>query len=154
MNRRETAVLARPCRSRVRGTAAVELALTLPLFLTLLGGAFELARLMYLWNSAAEATRLGARVAVVCDVSDTAVVDRVRDLLPMLSAVQVSVTYTPARCTVDTCESVTVSVADGVAVPSIVPFVPLTITLPAVSATLPRESLMSSIGGAANPLCQ
>lgn len=137
-----------------RGAAAIEFALTFPIFMMLLGGAIEFARLMYLWNSAAEATRLGARVAVVCDVGDATVADRVRDLLPMLADNQVTVAYNPARCTVDTCESVTVSIPDGVPVPTLIPFVPLTINLPTVSATLPRESMQSTVAGAANPICQ
>ena len=53
--------------------AAVEFALVAALFFTLLIGIMEMGRVLFYWNSAAEATRLGARLAVVCDLNDTTI---------------------------------------------------------------------------------
>ena len=51
-----------------RGVAAVEFALIASIFFTLVFGVMEMGRMLFYMNTAAEATRLGARVAVVCDV--------------------------------------------------------------------------------------
>ena len=57
-------------KSRQAGSTAVEFALVLLVFLTFLLGITDFSRMLYTWNAATEATRAGARYAVVCD--DTA----------------------------------------------------------------------------------
>ena len=66
------ACLVRAALSRLqRGAVAVEFALLSALFMmTLLVGIIELGRTFFYMNATAEATRWGARVAVVCDVSE------------------------------------------------------------------------------------
>jgi Flp pilus assembly protein TadG len=49
------------------GVAAVEFALVSAVFFTILLGALEMGRVLFIWNTAAEATRWGARIATVCD---------------------------------------------------------------------------------------
>lgn len=49
-----------------RGAAAVEFALIVIVFLTLLLGIIEFGRFLYLWNTVQEVTRRAAREAVVC----------------------------------------------------------------------------------------
>jgi Flp pilus assembly protein TadG len=107
-------VSAIPGRSlgRQRGAAAVELALVAAIFLMLLIGIMETGRVLFYWNTAAEATRLGARLAVVCDIADAgAVKDAMGEFFPLFSPGAIDIAYTPAGCTVETCTEVTVSIA-------------------------------------------
>ena len=146
-------------RQASRGAAAVEFALVSLVFFTLFFGLMEMARLMFYWNTAAEVTRLGARMAVVCDPNATsigAVRTRMRELLPMIAAADISVAYTPGGCTANTCQSVTVSIATTTPIQTYIPFLPLSVVMPAFATTLPKESMQSvfpAAGGVANPAC-
>lgn len=146
----------RPFHATQRGAAAVEFALVAALFLlTLLVGIVELGRTFFYMNATAEATRLGARIAVVCDPTSaqvTLIRDRMREYVSVLPADKIQVTYDPPNCTRETCRSVTVRVLPGATFDTVIPFVPLTWTLPAFATTLPRESL-NSVGGD-NPVCR
>ncbi|AKM04998.1 MULTISPECIES: TadE/TadG family type IV pilus assembly protein [Burkholderia cepacia complex] len=135
-------------RRSQRGATIVEFALIASVLIMLLIGIFEFGRVLFYWNTASEAVRLGARTAVVCDVNAAGVVKRVKSLLPLLSDANVSVSYTPASCTVNTCSFVTVSVTN-VTVKTMIPFVNVTVKMPSFTTTLPRESLTSATGGAA-----
>lgn len=134
-----------------RGATAVEFAIVAALLCTVLVGIMEFGRLLFYWNTAAEATRLGARMAVVCSKDDSDIKLKMREMLTFLADDQISVQYEPAGCTIDNCLSVTVGIAPGVSVFTVIPFVPLTLSLPAFSTTLPRESMDSAAG--ANPVC-
>ncbi len=139
-------------RSGQAGAAAIEFALVASIFFMLLIGIAEFSRVLFYWNTAGEATRLGARIAVVCDVTDTAVKDRMTLLMPLLKASNIQVAYEPSGCDADadtarnSCRSVTVSVAN-VSVKTFIPVVPITVSLPPFTTTLPRESLDSSTSG-------
>ena len=140
-------------RFRQAGVAAVEFAIVAILFFTLVLGVAEWARVLFVWNSAVEATRFGARVAVVCDVAAAAVATRMAAILPGLDPTQVSIAYQPAGCNRASCESVTVGV-QGIAVTPLIPFVGVAITVPAFSTRLVRESLQSTnAAGESNPVC-
>jgi Flp pilus assembly protein TadG len=130
---------------RQRGAAAVEFALVAALFITLLIGIMEFARILFYWNTAVEAARLGARVAIVCDVNAAAVKNHMTSLMPQLANANIQVSYAPAGCDVTSCTLVTVSYT-GLTFKTFVPFVPLSLTLPAFATTLPRESLSSATG--------
>jgi Flp pilus assembly protein TadG len=129
------------------GATMVEFALVLPLFLTFLLGVLELSRMLYTWNAANEATREGARYAVVCadPASKDRVVARMRLLMPQLDATKVNVDWQPAKCDATNCEGVTVSLT-GTNFTWITPIVGAaigsTFTMPAFSTYLQRE-LMS-----------
>lgn len=140
-------------RFQQRGVAAVEFALVAALFFTLLIGTMEMGRILFYWNSATEATRLGARIAVVCDLDDADIKARMQTMLSILPTANINIGYEPVGCNVNTCQSVTVSILAGVSVATFIPFVPLSLSLPAFSTTLPRESMRSSYGGLANPMC-
>lgn len=140
-------------RAREGGATAVEFAIVAAVFFLLLIGMMEFGRLLYYWNAATEATRLGARVAAVCDIGDTDIKAKMHNILPILPTSQISVTYTPSGCTVDNCDYVTVSILSGPPVVTYIPYVPLSLSLPAMSTTLPRESMLSTVGGTANPIC-
>ena len=152
MNRDPT--LSRRAGARQRGVAAVEFALLASAFFVLLFGVVELARLMYLWNAAAETTRLGARTAAVCDLGASAVKARMRTLLPMLTDAEIDVSYSPSGCSASSCSFVTVRLAPTRPVQTAIPFLPLSVSLPAFSTTLSRESLASTVNGTQNPVCQ
>jgi Flp pilus assembly protein TadG len=68
-----------------RGVMAVDFGLSAFLLLTALLGAIEVGRLLWTWNAAAEATRLGARLAAVCTRDDTDIKARMRERLPALT---------------------------------------------------------------------
>ncbi|MDH5538585.1 MAG: pilus assembly protein [Rhizobacter sp.] len=131
-----------------RGAAAVEFAIVASVFFMLLFGAMEMARLLWTWNAAAEATRLGARLAVVCDVNAAVIKTRMRQMLPALGNGNISVNYQPGGCNAQTCRSVSVSLAGYNHVP-IIPFAPLSIPIQPFTTTLPREYMQS----AGNPIC-
>lgn len=136
-------------RSKQFGAAATEFALVVTLFFALIIAVIELSRVMYIYSTAIEATRLGARVAAVCSVGD---VDKVKArmiwMLPVLTQDTISITYPTTTCSAATCEPVTVKIHD-VVINTIIPLVPLTFNLPAFSTSVPSESLDSTN----NPIC-
>ena len=143
-----------------RGAAAVEFALVSLVFFTVLLGAVEMGRLMFYWNTAAEVTRLGARIAVVCDPNATSLAlirARMRQLLPIIPDAAITVAYTPGGCDANTCELATVSIVATTPIDTYIPFVPLSVLMPTFTTTLSRESMQSTfpaVGGVANPICQ
>jgi Flp pilus assembly protein TadG len=144
---RRTGASRRQIRIGQRGAAAVEFGLVSSLLVILLVGTMEMGRILFYWNTAGEATRLGARLAVVCNKEAAIVKARMGGMLNILTPDNINVTYTPAGCDVDSCQSVTVSIT-GLKVSTFIPFVPLNLVMPAFSTTLPRESMDS-----ANPDC-
>jgi Flp pilus assembly protein TadG len=99
--------------ARQGGSTVVEFALVLLMFLMLTLGLMDFARLLYTYNAATEATRNGARYAVVC--ADPGgnygkLLDKMREMLPSISGY--SVTWDPAACTPATCRGVTVTITD------------------------------------------
>lgn len=96
-----------------RGATIVEFALVLLLFLMFALGLMDFARLLFVWNAATEATRHGARYAVVCvdpGGSEGKLLDKMREMLPDITAY--SLTWSPTSCTAATCQGVTVAVTD------------------------------------------
>ena len=140
---------------RQGGMAAVEFALFAALvFFPLFFGIVEMGRLLFYWNAAVEATRVGARIAVVCDKNSPAIYTKMKAMLPILTSdADISVTYPAAGCTADCV--LTVRVNPGVVtVTSFTQFLPFSsINLPSMSTTLTTESLQSFIDGAPNPMC-
>ena len=149
-------LLCRP--QKEAGAALVEFALISLLFFSLLLGIMEFGRLLFTWNSAAEATRWGARLAVVCDLSDGTIKDRMRLVMPQLLDGNIVITYdnppnAPNTCDKSNCKSVTVGVT-GVSVTTIIPIMNVTVPVPPFSTSLPRESMESMNGaGETNPVC-
>ncbi|NML15304.1 TadE/TadG family type IV pilus assembly protein [Azohydromonas caseinilytica] len=76
-----------------RGTMTVEFGLgSLLLFMALIG-AVEVGRLLWTWNAAAEATRLGARLAAVCAMGNNSIKARMRERLPALTDDHITLEY-------------------------------------------------------------
>lgn len=103
------------------GATAVEFALVLIIFLTFFLGILDFSRMLWTWNAANEATRWGARVAVVCDkTSGTSghptVLSKMQKFLPQLSTANVQVDWydlagnLSTTCTVADCGAVNVRI--------------------------------------------
>lgn len=137
-----------------RGAAAVEFALVCGLLCVLLMGAVELGRAAWLSNAAVEATRHGARLAVVCDVAEPGIAQRMAARLPGLRPDQVRIDYlatglAPNACSAADCEAVRVAIVDFEH-RTFVPFLARTLALPPMTTTLRRESM----DGTANAACE
>lgn len=138
-----------------QGAAVVEFALVAAfggLFILLLG-VFELGRVLYVMNSANEATALGARVAIVCGKDDSRIVQRMRKVMPRLADSDVQISYAPGGCSATSdsggtpCVTATVSIVPGLKVGTVIPFLPAEFSLPAFTTTLTREAMDSTSCG-------
>ncbi len=136
---------------KYRGAALVEFALvTTAGFIVVLFAVFELGRLLFIFNTANEATRLGARLAVVCDANAALITQRMSELLPQLNAGTVDLQYDPPSCAADsataraTCRSVTVSVRPGTLVNTYIPLLNFSVEIPPFTTTLTREAMDSA----------
>lgn len=125
-----------------RGSTIVEFSLVLVVFLTFALGVLDFSRMLYSWNAATEAARLGARYAVVCDdtFDKPAVLARVQALVPQVADIEMD--WTPAGCNSATCEGVTVKIT-GMAYQWISPIAGIAglpaIPMPSFSTYLTRE---------------
>lgn len=135
-------------RQAQQGAAAVELAVVGIVFIAMVIAIMEFARVMYVMATAVEATRLGARVAVVCDIGDAAIKARMKTMLKLLEPANIDIVYPASQCSAAQCDPVTVRIKN-VTLDTHIPLVPLSFTLPEFATSLPSESLNS----AGNPLC-
>jgi Flp pilus assembly protein TadG len=96
--------------TRNTGSTTVEFALVLILFLTFLLGITDFSRMLFTWNAATEATRAGARYAVVCDDKDqkATVLAKMQAMLPQIN--DIDLTWSPNACTPATCTGVNVTI--------------------------------------------
>lgn len=69
---------------RQAGATLIEFALGLIIFLTFFLGIMDFSRMLWTWGAANEATRWGARTAVVCDKNAPAVLSNMQKFLPQL----------------------------------------------------------------------
>ncbi len=124
------------------GATVIEFALVLLIFLTFLLSITDFARMLFTWGAANEATRAGARYAVVCDdtANSAAVLARMQAMLPQISTIGVA--WSPASCSAATCEGVTVTITN-INYQWISPIVGLgrlaPMPMPTFSTFLPRE---------------
>jgi len=124
------------------GSALVEFALALPIFLMFMLGVLDFSRMLFTWNAANEATRAGARYAVVCDdtATNAAVLAKMQAMLPQIT--NINVAWDPAGCTPASCQGVAVSVT-GLNYQWISPIpgqlASRVIPMPGFSTYLPRE---------------
>ena len=159
-----TSQTSRQHRREERGQTLVEFAFVCVLFLTVLFGIIEFGRALWTWNTIVQATRAGARFAVV--EAPSATDDQVKNfvvyynaagtgdpVLPGLSTSNVTVQYMknsgkvcPDSSSPDPCpdkyaaDIIQVSVT-GYTFSFLVPFVGTSLTLPAFTTTLPVEGL-------------
>ena len=151
-----------PTRRQQSGLAVVEFAIVASLALILIFAVLEIARAFFVANALTEATRRGARMAVVCPVNDTAIAQVATFNVPGAGNVS------PVVNGLDTGDIVLRYLdRDGVEIEDpdpdvsatflriryiqvsvvnfehelIIPFFNLTFTMPEFTTTLPRESL-------------
>lgn len=128
------------------GLVTVEFAIIATAFLFVLFSIIGFANLLYIYNATVHATRLGARLAVVCDTSAAATIKtKMAAQVSELTASNINIIYNPSGCSSSTCQSVTVSVSNftvAIAGPSSFPLG--NITIPGFSTTLVRESMNSA----------
>jgi Flp pilus assembly protein TadG len=103
-----------PPLPRQSGATAIEFALVLLIFLTFLLAVTDFSRMLYTWNAATEATRAGARYAVVCDDmnNEAEVLAKMQALLPQITSIDLAWEDEEGNsaCTPATCVGVTVTV--------------------------------------------
>jgi Flp pilus assembly protein TadG len=134
------------------GATTIEFALGLVVFLMFLLGIVDFSRMLFTWSAAQEATRAGARYAVVCDDTgqQAQVLARMQALLPQIGTINVA--WTPAGCTASTCEGVTVTIT-GLNYQWISPIAGAAslapIPMPTFSTFLPREVMRQDPNSAA-----
>lgn len=161
---------------RQRGSGIVEFALVAVVFLTILLGIMDFGRMLLMWNSAAEATRWGARIAVVCvdGAADAAGLAQVRGkmqhILPQLADANIVVNWhdppgvVSAGCNRTNCKGVEVSIYNNPAnandpanlrMQPVSPFMGFVMPpVPAFATYLPRESMeATNAAGDSNPVC-
>lgn len=139
-----------------KGGAALEFAWVVSVLVVLVLGVIDLGRWLAAAASLHEAARLGARVAVVCDLDDPQVNSRTLARLVGLDALAqaptLSVSREPAGCSSANCQRMRVSLS-GAAIQGVMPGWNGGLPLPAAVVELPRESLSSQLDGRNNPQC-
>jgi Flp pilus assembly protein TadG len=125
------------------GATAIELAFVLVLFFMFLLGVLDFSRMLFTWNAATEAARLGARYAVVCaDAGNPSqVLDKMRKMVPEIG--DAALAWEPAGCNASDCEAVTVTIT-GLNFHWLAPVSGLVMparALPSFSTRLPREMM-------------
>lgn len=153
---------ATPNRRAQRGTTMIELAIVATIFFTLMLSIADWGRMLYVWNAADEATRLGARISIVCDKASPAQVKtKMEALVPQLQDSNITINwYDPEgtinnSCDATSCKGVEVAIT-GFQVQPISPLMGIVMpNVPSFKYYLPRESMQSSsAAGDPNPVCQ
>lgn len=155
-------------KGRQRGVATVEFAFVAIAFFMLLIGIMEFGRWLFTLNSVAEATRWGARTAVVCNTNADAVKNKMKLISRGLTDDMIAINYMGLNkdgpCELNgpiACQHF-VEVGVGVAAGAqsdyelnlFFPF-GITVPIPSFSTTLPAESLESvNSEGESNPVCE
>lgn len=126
-----------------RGATTIELAFVLVLFFMFLLGVLDFSRMLFTWNAATEAARLGARYAVVCanPAGQALALDKMRAMVPEIGGAELA--WEPAGCDATTCEAVTVTIT-GLNFHWLSPVSGLVMpvrALPPFSTRLPREMM-------------
>jgi Flp pilus assembly protein TadG len=129
---------------RQRGSTIVEFSLVLIVFLIFLLGIFDFSRLLYTWSVTNEATRAGARYAVVCatPADNSRILTAMQQRVPQIATIDV--VWEPAGCDASRCEGVNVSVTNlqfRWVTPLPDAITQKIINLPGFSTYLPREMM-------------
>jgi Flp pilus assembly protein TadG len=130
----------------------VEFALATGVLCLLLIGGAEVGRAMWTWQAAAEAARLGARLAAVCGLQAPAIRSRMQALWPALQQDAIAVrgiaqegsavgaASGAAACDASDCAAVQVAL-EGASHRAFVPWLPGVWSLPPMTTTLRREAM-------------
>jgi Flp pilus assembly protein TadG len=133
-------------RKGERGSTLVEYSIAVTVFITAMFGVIEFGRALWVHNALTDATRRGARYAVLHSVNDIAQVKNVvvygdpaggaKPIVPNLSTANVDVSYSQMAVNAGTA---TVKVSNY-QFQFVVPIVGKTITMPSYTSTLTGES--------------
>ena len=137
-----------PNKQKIKGVYVVEFTLIVGLFLLTIFMVMEAITYMYLMNTASEVTRRGARLAVVCDIGSTGIVNQMAERYPNLTSQNVVINYLPVGCNQGNCQTVRVSLK-GLSTTIIGVTFDVTTVTRDFATTLPRESMNSAL----NPAC-
>jgi Flp pilus assembly protein TadG len=158
-------------RHRQHGLYIVEFALVAALFFVLLLGMIEFARALFVWNSLTEATRRGARLAVVCPVNHSSIANvtvfnapGTAGASPIVAGLDSSNVVTDyldqagvPTATYNDIRYVRVAIVGfqhTLLIPALLPGLPaMTLNAPNFETTLPRESLGVVPDGAGSTQC-
>lgn len=105
-------------KGKLTGATTVEFALVFMLFMSFLLAVVDFSRMLWTWNAANEATRWGARTAVVCDRDSPAVLRNMRQFVPELSAENVVIDWydendqPSTTCDASSCSAVNVQIVN------------------------------------------
>lgn len=159
-------------KSKQLGVAIVEFAFISTILFTLLIGIMEFGRLLFTWNWTTEATRWGARLAIVCNINSDGIKTKIHEKFPILATDDITVTYLPSSCSgPSNCQGVTVEISPNAQ--SYMYLIPhwtdknsngkfdligdweigWGFKIPSFTTTLPRESLSNESGSDINPDC-
>lgn len=138
----------------------VEFAIVAVVFFMLLLGIMDFGRMLFQWNAAAEATRWGARVAVVCDHDSNQIRALMKRIMPELTDANILITYynpegsPSASCDKSTCKGVEVRLSNFSFTP-ISPLMNFGLTaVPPFATYLVRESMETrNAANEQNPVC-
>lgn len=132
-------------RSRQSGVTVVEFALVSVMLILLLLGVIQFGLVLFTFNSAAEATRRGARLAVVSPISAALLVEaEMREVMPLNADCTMRIRYkpdSPLQCDAATCTHVQATVEDCTVQPWFFWPIAAPLVVPPFTAALPRESL-------------
>ena len=138
-----------------QGLFLVDFAIIVVVLFIVLFAVMELSRIVWIWNTANEATRRGARVAAVCPINHPAIIETTifatagdggpSPILRGLDIGNVSVDYLDEdgdspETTFEDIKYVRVSLNNYTVTP-LIPFFNTTISLPPFETTIPSESL-------------
>lgn len=121
----------------------MEFALVTGLCIVLLLAGIEVGRLLFAWNAAVEATRLGARLAVVCGSDAPSIAERMQRILPTLDAGRIVIenlgpTGIADGCSPEDCRAVRVAL-QGTVHATWVPGMAQAVPMPPMQTTLRKE---------------
>ena len=150
------------------GAAIVEFALTISFFCLIVFAIIEFSRAMFVWNTAAEATRLASRLSAVCDLTDTQrAIIRNKVKKYVQASGQVTVPDSPnwlqfsyqGRCdptdfTISTDPCLVQTYLSNLEVDLKIPLISIKIPLPSYHDREMREAMRSTYFGEVNSVCQ
>lgn len=149
-------------KNNQRGIALIEFTFTILFFLIFFIGVIEIARLMYIWNTANEAARISGRMASICEISSAQheiIRNKTQYLIYASGSINQGSTswlqfeYYPPGCDQGNCQFVKTTVQD-IQVSMFIPLYGSTLALPPVTYTTVRELLSNQMGNSdINPTC-
>ena len=148
--------------SSEKGSVVVEFALAFMVFWVCLLAVVEFSRLLFAWSTASEATRVGARLASICDMSsaqEDVIRTKVQYLVEASGLLHVAgnsnwmqFTRYPLGCDANSCDQVEVRLS-GLQAQLNIPLLNLQPVIPDFRLRVPRESMKNIIHSENNLAC-